>query len=354
MMLSYGDVGKHCVTCNEGARYYDGEAKNITVAYRKHLPIYKNCPRPLTVEKFGGILMKAKEKGVTDMLDYRMELSEASYMRVYTPDALALSFPFVLYEEGYFEAGRAYYTVRDAKPTYLLLYTVSGAGTVKVDGKLRQLSAGYAALVDCREAHEFRTVSDEPWRFHFVHFDSVVMEGYKKLLLDEFDSRRVSETLRFMRAFERIHELSDEGNVMLRYALFSDLVSGLLLILASSEGSAEGQRDVDYEAVRTACRYIEDNLKSDISIDGLASLVHLSKFYFIRLFKRLMGVPPYQYVQITRINAAKKMLMSQDFRINEIADAVGFSSATRFTKFFTEMTGMSPSEFRKNSISLSR
>lgn len=286
------------------------------------------------------------------MLDYRMELSEASYMRVYTPDALAHSFPFCLYEEGYFEAGQEYYTVRDEKATYLLMYTVSGSGTVRVDGKLRQLSAGYATLVDCREKHELRTVSKDPWCFHFVHFDSEVMEGYKKLLLDEFDTRRVSERIRFMRYLERIHDLSSEENVMLRYALFSDLVSGLLLILGNSEGSAEGQRDVDSEAVHTACRYIEDNLRSDISIDQLASLVHLSKFYFIRLFKRLMGVSPYQYVQITRVNAAKKMLMSHDFRINEIADAVGFSSATRFTKFFSEMTGMSPSEYRKNSIQL--
>lgn len=286
------------------------------------------------------------------MLDYRLELSDASYMRVYTPDALALSFPFCLYEEGYFEAGREYYTVRDAKSTYLLMYAVSGSGTVRVDGKLRQLSAGYATLVDCREKHEFRTVSKEPWCFHFVHFNSAVMEGYKKLLLDEFDIRRVSEKLQFMRYFERIHTLSSENNVMLRYALFSDLVSGLLLVLGNSQGSAERQRDVDSEAVHTACRYIEENLKSDISIDQLASLVHLSKFYFIRLFKRLMGVSPYQYVLITRINSAKKLLMSPDFRINEIADAVGFSSAARFTKFFSEMTGMSPSEFRKNSIPL--
>ena len=65
-----------------------------------------------------------------------------------------------------------------------------------------------------------------------------------------------------------------------------------------------------------------------------------------------MGVSPYQYVQITRINRAKELLMSTDFRINEIADAVGFSSAMRFTKFFSDMTGMSPSAFRKNSYQM--
>ena len=109
------------------------------------------------------------------MLDYCLNISDQSYMHVYTPDALASSFPFTLYEEGYFEAGSDYYTIRDGKPMYLLLYTVSGAGTIKVDGKLRQLPAGYAALIDCRAMHEYRTVSKEPWCFHWVHFDSAVM-----------------------------------------------------------------------------------------------------------------------------------------------------------------------------------
>ena len=198
----------------------------------------------------------------------------------------------------------------------------------------------------------FATVSKEPWCFHWIQFDSSVMEGYRKLLIEEFDTWKVSEQLRFTRYLERVHDLSSEANVMLRYALFSDLVSGLLLILSNSSCSAESQRDIDSDAVRAACSYIEENLKSDISIDQLASLVHLSKFYFIRLFKRLMGVSPYQYVQITRINRAKELLMTTDFRINEIADAVGFSSAMRFTKFFSDMTGMSPSVFRKNSYQM--
>lgn len=288
------------------------------------------------------------------MLDYCLDISESSHVRVYTPDAIATSFPFCLYEEGFFEAGKDYYTIRDGKPMYLLLYTLSGSGTVKVDGKLRQLPAGYAALIDCRKMHEYRTVSKEPWCFHWVHFDSDAMEGYRKILLDDFDTWKVSEQLRFVRYLERIRTLSSESNTLLRYALFSDLLAGLLLILCNSSCLAESERDVDSDAVHTACRYIEENLKSDISIDQLASLVHLSKFYFIRLFKRLMGVSPYQYVQITRINRAKELLMTTDFRINEIADAVGFSSAMRFTKFFSDMTGMSPSAFRKSSYQLAQ
>ena len=67
-----------------------------------------------------------------------------------------------------------------------------------------------------------------------------------------------------------------------------------------------------------------------------------------------MGVSPYQYVQITRANRAKELLVTTSFRVNEISEMIGFSSPTRFTKFFSDMTGMSPTQFRKSSYMLAK
>lgn len=288
------------------------------------------------------------------MLDYCLDINDQSFMRVYAPDGMATEFPFCLYEDGYFEAGKDYYTKRSEKPMYLIMYTVSGCGTVKVDGKIRYLPAGTAVLIDCREKHEYSTVSGAPWCFHWIHFDGAAMGAYKKILLDDFDVWQIGEKLRLTRYFEQIHNNLNEANVMLRYAYLSDLISGILLILCNSFYARETKGEVDSDAVHTACRFIEDNLRCDISVDQLAGLVHLSKFYFIRLFKRLMGVSPYQYVQITRANRAKELLVTTSFRVNEISEMIGFSSPTRFTKFFSDMTGMSPTQFRKSSYMLAK
>jgi len=287
------------------------------------------------------------------MLDYCLDINERSFMRVYTPDAMATAFPFCLYENGYFEAGKNYYTKRSDKPMYLLLYTVSGCGVIKVDAKPRYLPAGSCVLIDCRTYHEYSAVSGAPWCFHWVHFDGASMEAYRKLLVEEFDVLNVNDKVCLPRYFDQIHSILNESNVMLRYVTFSDIISNILLILCNTHYSKEVHGEVDSDAVRIACRYIEENLSRDITIDQMAALVHLSKFYFIRLFKRFMGVSPYQYVQISRVNRAKELLMSTNFRINEISEMVGFSSATRFTKFFSDMTGMSPSKFRKTSYYMS-
>lgn len=287
------------------------------------------------------------------MLDYKLDISDRSYMHVLSTDSPANAFPFCLYEEGYFEAGKSYYTLRDNKPMYLLIYTVSGGGTVRVGERMRHLTAGSAVLLDCRRYHEYRTVSEEPWCFHWIHFDGSSMSGYAGALSDELTVVEVGEKIRMARAFESLHELLPEAGSLTKYARVTDLVAGMLLIMLNSYFGASKGDEIGQDAVSAVCHYIEENLDKEINIDMLAELVHLSKFYFIRLFKKYMGVSPYRYVQISRINRAKELLISSDYRINEISDMTGFANPTRFTKLFTEMTGSTPTKFRKNSFSFS-
>ena len=287
------------------------------------------------------------------MLDYKLDLSDHSYMRVLTLDSSVNVFPFCLYETGYFEAGREYFTVRDSKPMYLLIYTISGGGTVRTADRMRHLGAGDAVLLDCRRFHEYRTVSSTPWCFHWIHFDGSSMAGYASALSDELAVVEVGEKLRMNRYFEELHALVPEANSYSKGARITDLIAGILLLLINSRFGSGSDIEPGRDAVSTACHYIEENLSQEITIDDLTEVVHLSKFYFIRLFKRYMGVSPYRYVQITRINRAKELLITTDYRVNEIADMTGFSNATRFTKLFSEMTGTTPTKYRKSSFQFS-
>ncbi len=286
------------------------------------------------------------------MLDYCLDITDDSFMHVYIPDATALSFPFCLYEEGYFKSGRNYYTIRDNKPMYLIIYTISGCGTVKIDGKSYSLPTGSAVLIDCRRLHEYRTASGEPWCFHWVHFDGPAMGGYHKMLVEDFGVLHIAEELHFESYLNRIHDIEVETNATLRCALFSDIMTSVLLVLGNSRYFSNYNRESNSDVVQTVCKYIKEHLGQHITVDELAEQVNLSKFYFIRLFKRYMGVSPYQYVQIMRINRAKDLLLTSQLRISEISDIVGFSSPTRFVKFFSELTGVHPTKFRKTTYSM--
>jgi AraC family transcriptional regulator len=92
--------------------------------------------------------------------------------------------------------------------------------------------------------------------------------------------------------------------------------------------------------------YIEDNVASDISLNDLAALIHLSPAYFARQFKHAVGMPPYQYLIHCRVERAKVLLAIGRMTIAQIAQIVGFADHAHLSRHFKRLTGYSPSALR--------
>jgi AraC-like DNA-binding protein len=96
-----------------------------------------------------------------------------------------------------------------------------------------------------------------------------------------------------------------------------------------------------------AARYIRTNYRKPLSIEEMAGYIHLSKYYFIRLFKRSMGVTPYKYILNTRITEAKILLRTTDVSVGEISERGGFMDESNFIAAFKKQSGMKPLEYRR-------
>ena len=73
----------------------------------------------------------------------------------------------------------------------------------------------------------------------------------------------------------------------------------------------------------------------------------MSVCWFIRSFKRYMGVTPMQYVTSIRINKAKELLKNTNYSIQEISGLVGYENPLYFSRIFRKQIGCSPSGYRK-------
>ena len=82
----------------------------------------------------------------------------------------------------------------------------------------------------------------------------------------------------------------------------------------------------------------------------LLSSAHMSKSYFLRLFRRYMGTTPYNYLVNFRITQAKELLVLTDHSISEIAQEAGFGDASNFSTRFAKATGQSPMQYRKSTL----
>lgn len=280
------------------------------------------------------------------MLNYNLDVSDQSYQRFYTADRTDDPFPFRLSENGYFEAGRNYFTHRDHKPAALYLYTLSGQGSISLKGQTALLSAGSALLIECESEHEYHTVSDEPWRFFWVHFTGDGLRAILPLLSDGLTPLRPEQPIRIRELFEQLdalHDRTDRFVFAYRSAILDELLLHSIRALERQEHTAQrGETDLE-----PAKAYIRDHLAETVTVEQLAAACNLSKFHFIRLFHRQTGFSPYRYVQINRIDRAKALLISTELSVAEIAAAVGLCSGANFCKVFREMVGITPAVYRR-------
>lgn len=100
-----------------------------------------------------------------------------------------------------------------------------------------------------------------------------------------------------------------------------------------------------------AKRFIDQNFCENIDLETISDFSFLSKFHFIRSFKKCYGKTPHQYLTEKRIQLAKQLLLSK-CSVAETCYHIGFDSTTSFAAFFKKYVGISPSAFQKKQFSI--
>ena len=99
--------------------------------------------------------------------------------------------------------------------------------------------------------------------------------------------------------------------------------------------------------VSMAVEFIRKNYRSEISLGDLSDYAEVSPNYLCSLFKKEVGMNINKYVMEYRIKKAKLLLLTTNMKSYEIAVETGFANESYFSRSFKKMTGVSPSEFRR-------
>ena len=124
---------------------------------------------------------------------------------------------------------------------------------------------------------------------------------------------------------------------------------GLLLQLIKTAPKEYVPREKQ-QLLRPAMDYIAENYYlPDITNDRLAQLCGISTVYFRKSFETVFGVSPIRYVHDVRIGKAKDLLFSDYGSIRQVAESVGYNSLYHFSKMFKHYTGLSPTQYARQS-----
>lgn len=119
-----------------------------------------------------------------------------------------------------------------------------------------------------------------------------------------------------------------------------------------STGDGLGRKDVtDPEvAIQRAQAYIENHLGHHLTLQEIAHAAYISRARLAKIFRDKLGQTVWGYVTARRLQDAQSMLLETDLPIQEIARLTGFTRPSHFHARFTELTGMTPGQYRRQRV----
>lgn len=127
---------------------------------------------------------------------------------------------------------------------------------------------------------------------------------------------------------------------------FSDLYRIIKQIKKESAQYYHQQKTL--ELLTPALQYINENYTSEvISVAKLAELCHVSEVYLRKMFQNAFSVPPAVYMRNLRLQYAKELLQTEEYSVTDVAMMSGFNDTAYFVREFKRAVGVPPSAYRK-------
>lgn len=284
--------------------------------------------------------MKTSEKLVKSSSEYF----------IYTPTqdaAASFLYPVCI---GHFVYCAGYALNRSSYDSILIMHVRSGSCTVHASGSDIKVTSGQTVLINCYEPHGYE--SSDGWEADWIHVDGAAAVKYYEYLSRIYGSaapvlcREPTGLAALIAAFSCSKIPAEASMSMMITGMFADFSHGADVKNADNKKAALSSVN-DKDSISAVTSYINSHFAEELSVDDLASLASLSRFYFIRLFKKRTGCTPHEYLINTRLNHAKYLLKNTNLTIKEICFASGFADESRFCTCFRDCEGVRPSEYRE-------
>ncbi|CAM3880639.1 AraC family transcriptional regulator [Cohnella lubricantis] len=134
------------------------------------------------------------------------------------------------------------------------------------------------------------------------------------------------------------------------------LIKRILLILIRSDtlGLLADQDRVERIRLKPVLDYVEDNISERITVEEACRLINMSYYYFVKFFKKTMGLSFTEYVNFRKIKRAEQLLLTRDLSISEVGDQTGMPNMAHFYKMFKRFNHCSPKEFQRKMLGWNR
>lgn len=204
------------------------------------------------------------------------------------------------------------------------------------------------------ETHNGFAISDQGWRYRMFYLPPVLLERAAAEVADKpvrppFFRQGVIEDSYLAGEIRSLHmALESPGTSLLEAE--SRLVETLAyMVLRHAEDKLTiGFKNTAHTAVERAVDYLEAHYDENPSLESLSRIAGLSRFHFLRVFRKHMGLPPHAYLTQVRIRRAQELLC-EGRSIADVALDTGFTDQSHLNRHFKRVVGVTPGAY-SNSV----
>ena len=230
-----------------------------------------------------------------------------------------------------------------------LFYCLSGEGQFFIQGQLYPVQPDDLVIVNPQVAHTELSLNAAHLEYVVLGISGIeVLFGNSDEPYAILNCREQRERL-----FSLLHMLLAEADHSLDgyETVCQDLLEVLLIWLVRFSTLSLQLQKTTVRAENRECaeikRYIDTNYRESITLDKLAGMAHLNKYYLSHAFQKEYGISPITYLSRRRIEESKYLLGNTSHTLAQVSELLGFSSPSYFSQCFRKAEGISPNEYRR-------
>ena len=232
-----------------------------------------------------------------------------------------------------------------------------------------ELHTGDAIFIPSGTLHSAKSTSTTPVSFYALVFSpEFLISSFDTAAYNTYILPVIHNNLKFAVALEKnIAFWHQEILAGLNYIFFSEpnrelFIRGQLLLLwntlyqnhiagiskfGSSAANRSNTNHILSEQLQPVIDYMQENHQQALTLEELATIVHLSEGQFCRSFRHLTGMTPFAYLVRYRILQSCHDLASTNKKITDIATTHGFNNISYYNRAFLKVMNMTPTEYRR-------
>lgn len=252
-----------------------------------------------------------------------------------------------IYNAGYEECEPKYSYGPTIREYHLLHFVLEGKGTLTIDQHDFYIQKGDMFIIPAHKVAYYQADEKQPWCYAWIGYLGINAAKYTHQLQEKASHIYVVHHLHVETYFQIIQKIMTTiGNSTSLYlktnSLLFSLIANLyeeLQIHEASKSASTLSDEVKY--------YIDLNYPQDIRITDIAKMFHVHPNYLSRIFSKKYEISPKKYILNLKMKKACELLLTSEYPISVIANAIGFTDQLAFSKLFKANIGVSPTTYKK-------